>query len=53
MMKKIITILLLSFLISCQSADEELKKTAKANASSQRINSSESNSKDAFKELDE
>lgn len=52
MIKKLITILALTFLISCQ-ANEEAKKTGKANSASGRINSSESNSKDVFKELDE
>jgi len=53
MTKKLITVLLATFLIACQSENEELKKTAKARASSDRINSSEINSKDVFKELDQ
>jgi hypothetical protein len=53
MTKKLITIFILTFLVACQSANDELTKTAKARASSERINSSEGNSKDAFKELDQ
>jgi len=53
MTTKFITIFILTFLAACQSSDAELRKTNKARASSERINSSESNSKDVFKELDQ
>jgi hypothetical protein len=54
MTKKLITIFTLIFLTSCQNwANKELEKTAKASSASDRINSTDSNSKDVFKELDE
>ncbi len=53
MSKKLIAILGLIILASCQSYDkEELKKTSKASSASQRINSSDSNSSNLLKELD-
>ena len=54
MTKKLLTILSLFFLVSCQSIlAKEQAKTAKANSASQRINASDSNSSDILKELDE
>jgi hypothetical protein len=53
-MKKLILLLTLTSLTACSNwASEEAKASAKAGAASSRINSSDSNSKDAFKELDQ
>lgn len=54
-MKKIIAFFILCSVISCAPknwAAEEAKASAKAGSASGRINASESNSKDVFKELD-
>ena len=55
-MKKLITIFTLVLLASCGGgkdwAKEEAKSSAKAGAASGRINASESNSENVFKELD-
>jgi len=52
-MKKLILISALIFLASCQSDyQKEIKKTGKAAAASERINASDSNSRDMLKELD-
>lgn len=54
MIKKLITILVLTILASCSSwTVDEVKKTGKAAAASSRINSSDNSSKDILKELDE
>jgi hypothetical protein len=54
-MKIISAILTLILLSSCTPSwvGDEVKKSAKSGAASGRINSSESNSRDVFKELDE
>lgn len=53
MTKKIITIFTLLLLTSCHSfISEEMEKNAKSGASSHRINSSDNNNADLFKELD-
>ena len=53
-MKKLLTILTLILLASCQNTvNQEAVKTGKANSASTRINSSDSNSNSIFKELDE
>jgi len=53
-MKKLLAISLLVLFASCNSfIKEEAKKTAKSNSASSRINSSDKNSKEIFKELDE
>jgi peptidoglycan hydrolase CwlO-like protein len=54
MIKKILTYSLLFFIITSCSASKESEETKSGNASqrSGRINSSESNTKDIFKELD-
>jgi hypothetical protein len=54
-MKILTTILALILLSSCAPSwvEEETKKTAQSGAASTRINSSASNSRDVFKELDE
>jgi len=53
-MKKIIAILALFSLASCGSnwAKEEAKKSAKSSAASSRINASQSNNSDVFKDLE-
>jgi hypothetical protein len=54
-MKKIIAIFALISLASCANnwAKKEVETTAKASAASTRINASENNSHDVFKELDQ
>jgi len=53
-MIKILTIISLIFLTSCQSfAQKEFEKSAKASSASSRINASDSNSQNILKELDE
>ena len=53
MSKKIITICALFLLTACHSfIGEEMEKNAKSGAASQRLNSSDNNNKDLFKELD-
>ncbi len=53
-MKKILILTVLITLASCNSfIKDEARKTVKSNTSSSRINSSESNSKEILKELDE
>lgn len=53
-MKKLIILLSLLTISSCQSyLKQEAEKTLKANGASNRINSSDSNNIDLFKELDE
>lgn len=52
MSKKILTLLALIFIASCQlDPHEEIKKTGKAAAASSRINATDGNSKDLLKEL--
>jgi hypothetical protein len=54
MTKKLLTILSLVFLVSCQSIlAKEQVKTAKASSASGRINASDNNSSGILKELDE
>lgn len=55
MRKKIITILSLLILASCQASPfaKEGLKSAKSSSASGRINASDSNSRDMLKELDE
>ncbi len=53
MIKKLLSLLLLISVISCHHTDEEVKKTVKSRSASERINSSDSNSKEMLKELDE
>ncbi|MBP7709904.1 MAG: hypothetical protein KA100_02410 [Rickettsiales bacterium] len=54
MTKKLLTILTLVLLTSCQSfAQKELEKSAKASAASSRINASDSNAQKNLQELDE
>jgi hypothetical protein len=53
MTKKFLIIFILISLSSCLSTpNQELAKTAKANAASSRINSSNQNSQDLLKELE-
>ncbi len=53
MAKKLLTLFTLFFIFSCQSElKKEMVKSGKSGASADRINSSEQNSKDVFKELD-
>lgn len=53
-MKKLITILTLILLTSCQSySQKEAEKTHKAKSASSRINDSEKNSRDNLQDLDE
>ncbi len=54
-MKNLILTLALISLASCAAnwAQEEAKASAKAGAASTRINASDSNSRDVFKELDQ
>lgn len=53
-MKKLCAIFILASLASCSNfMSEETKASAKAGAASGRINSSESNSTNVFKELDQ
>ena len=54
-MKKLTTIIILSLLASCAVSDlkKEVKRSAKAQSASERINSSEENSKNILNELDE
>lgn len=52
-MSKIFILLSIFSLVACESfITKEAKKSAQANAASSRINSSESNNSDLFKELD-
>ncbi len=54
MTKKLLTILTLILLTSCQSfAHREAEKSAKAASASSRINAGQSNSQSVFQELDE
>ncbi|MBU6140363.1 MAG: hypothetical protein KGP29_02245 [Proteobacteria bacterium] len=53
-MKNLIAIFTLISLTACSNwASDEVKASAKAGAASSRLNASDNNSKDAFKELDE
>jgi len=53
-MKKLIIISILFSVVSCASwVGEEREKSGKAAAASSRINASDENSKDVFKEVDE
>ncbi len=51
-MKKILILSILLAVFSCTSVNGELEKTAKAGAASNRINSSEQNNRDIFKEME-
>lgn len=52
-MKKLIILISLFSLASCQSfLQAEAEKSARANSASSRINASDSNNSDLFKELD-
>ena len=53
MIIKFITLSSLLLIISCSSYDKELEKSAKAKAASSRINDTQNNSTDIFKELDD
>jgi hypothetical protein len=53
-MKSLILLFTLTSITACSNwASEEAKTSSKAGSASSRINASDSNSKDAFKELDQ
>jgi len=53
MIIKIIAISSLLIAISCSSYNAQIEKSAKAKAASSRINDTQNNSSDLFKELDD
>ncbi|MFM7620004.1 MAG: hypothetical protein ACKO47_00160 [Alphaproteobacteria bacterium] len=53
MLKKLLSLsLLIAVIASCSSKNNEYSKTEKSGQASGRINSSESNTKDVFKDLE-
>lgn len=54
-MKNLILVLIFATITSCKASwmQEETKASAKSGAASTRINSSDNNSRDVFKELDQ